>query len=121
MFGTQLKHIAQVIAIAAVVAAVAVPAAGAGAPSCQPVSWTSVTDDLGLSKLVPVPSGVCPTAEISCTSVQTGWVSVNDALGVPFLVPTSPTSAAANGVCVLAQQPSSPAPAAKIVKAKITK
>jgi hypothetical protein len=122
MFGKQLTHIAQGIAIAAVIAAVAVPSAVAGTTSCQTDSWTTVTDDLGLSQLVPVSSGVCTaTDELPCTALaQTGWVSVNDDLGVPFLVPTSPTVAAAHGVCVLAQA-SSPAPASTIVKAKITK
>jgi hypothetical protein len=121
MFGKQLTHIAQGIAIAAVIAAVAVPSAVAGTTSCQTESWTAITDDLGLSQLVPVSSGVCTAAEVSCTALaQTGWVSVNDDLGVPFLVPTSPTVAAAHGVCVL-EQASSPAPASTIAKPKITK
>jgi hypothetical protein len=122
MFGKQLTHIAQGIAIAAVIAAVAVPSAAAGTTtSCQTESWTTVTDDLGLSQLMPVSSGLCTAAEIPCTALaQTGWVSVNDDLGVPFLVPTSPTVAAAHGVCVLAQA-SSPAPASTIAKATITK
>jgi hypothetical protein len=45
---------------------------------------------------------------------------VNDDLGVPFLVPTGPTEAAAPGLCVLSAK-SSPVPASKITKAKITK
>jgi hypothetical protein len=127
MFGKQLTHIAQAIAIAAVVTAVAVPSALASgdrtraAQTCQgDPTWITITDDLGLSQLVPVPQSVC-TAELDCaTSAHTGWVSVNDDLGVPFLVPTNSTDAAAPGLCVLAQ-PSSPAPAAKVTKSKITK
>jgi hypothetical protein len=130
MFGKHLTHIAPAIAIAAVVTALAVPSALAGtnssdrtrAQACQPESWITVTDDLGLSQLVPVASAACSTStELACrAATQTGWVSVNDDLGVPFLVPTNPTEAAAPGLCVLSTQ-SSPAPAAKITKAKITK
>jgi hypothetical protein len=126
MFGKQLTHIAQAIAIAAVVTAVAVPSALASgdrtrAQSCQgDTTWISITDDLGLSQLVPVPQGSC-TTELACTAAaRTGWVSVNDDLGVPFLVPTGSTQAAAPGLCVLSAQ-SSPAPASKITKSKITK
>jgi hypothetical protein len=122
MFGkhTTLTHIAKGIAVAAVLAAVAVPSAFAStnsaAQSCvSDPSWITTTDDLGLSQLVPVPQSVC-AAELPCTAVQSGWVSVNDDLGVPFLVPTSPTSAAALGVCVL--EHSAPVPATKIAKAK---
>jgi hypothetical protein len=129
MFGknSTLKHVAQGIAVAAVVTAVAVPSALASgdrtraqqACGANP-TWISVTDDLGLSQLVPVPQSVC-AAEVACTTAaHTGWVSVIDDLGVPFLVPSGPTSAAAPGLCVLAQS-SSPAPASKIAKAKVTK
>jgi hypothetical protein len=122
MFGkqTKLTHIAQGIAVVAVLAVVAVPSAFAGTNSAGQTcvsdpTWINITDDLGLSQLVPVPQSVC-AASLPCTAIQSGWVSVNDDLGVPFLVPTSPTSAAALGVCVL--QDSAPAPATKIAKAK---
>jgi hypothetical protein len=125
MFGkqTKLTHIAQGIAVMAVLAIVAVPSALAGTNSAGQTcasdpTWITITDDLGLSQLVPVPQSVCAAA-LPCTAVQSGWVSVNDDLGVPFLVPTSPTSAAALGVCML--QDSAPAPATKITKAKVAK
>jgi hypothetical protein len=123
MFGkqTKLTHIAQGIAVAAVVAVVAVPSALAGTSSAgqgcvADPTWISITDDLGLSQLVPVPQSAC-AAELACTTAATtGWVSVIDDLGVPFLVPTV---SAASGPCVLAQ--TAAAPASKITKVKSTK
>jgi hypothetical protein len=127
MFGKQLTHIAQGIAIAAAVAAVAVPSAFAGANSgdrtraqvCQGDGvWITITDDLGLSQLVPAAHGPC-TAEATCTSsAQTGWITVTDDLGLPSLVQSGQTDTTVS--CVLARS-SSPGPASKIVKAKITK
>ena len=120
-------HTLMLVAIAAVVAAVAVPSALASGDrtreACQgDAIYVTITDDLGLSQLVPVAHGNCTTnALATCTAAaQTGWVSVNDDLGVPFLVPTGDTQAAAPGLCVLAQA-SSPAPASKIAKVQTKK
>jgi hypothetical protein len=131
MFGkqTKLAHIAQGIAVVAVLAVVAVPTAFAStssaAQSCvADPTWINITDDLGLSQLVPVPQTVC-AAELTCTTAaQTGWVSQIDDLGVPFLVPTGPTTSAGTGPCVVAQAatvPASKITKAKVAKAKITK
>jgi hypothetical protein len=118
------------LAIAAVVAAVAVPSALAGSSSSDRIraqecetglTWKTITDDLGLSQQVPVASDTCISTLEACTAAaKTGWVTVNDDLGIPFLVPVNPTQAAALGTCVLANS-SSPAPASKVAKPKITK
>jgi hypothetical protein len=126
MFGkhTKLTHIAQGIAVVAVLAVVAVPSALAGTNSAGQTcvadpTWITITDDLGLSQLVPVPQSVC-AAEVTCTTgATTGWVSQIDDLGVPFLVPTEPTASAGSGTCLIAQ--TATAPASKIAKAKVAK
>jgi hypothetical protein len=127
-------HTLMQLAIAAVIAAVAVPSALAGtsspdrthAQACQTgLTWTTITDDLGLSQQVPVASDTCISQLEACTAAsKAGWVTVNDDLGIPFLVPASPAEATTLAQCVLST-PSSPAPTSKIAqaksKAKITK
>jgi hypothetical protein len=128
MFGkhSTLKHVAQGIVVAAVVVAVAVPSALAGTKSgdrtrgqaCQgDAIWITVTDDLGLSQLVPVSHGPCTAAVACAPSADAGWITVIDDLGLPSLVQTHTETAAP---CVL-DQSSPPAPAVKITKSKTTK
>jgi hypothetical protein len=75
-------------------AALPATAARAHTQSCPDASgtWSSVTDDQGVSWLVPAGQSRC-TTESTCTSTTTlrspspGWVVVDDDLGVPWLSP----------------------------------
>jgi hypothetical protein len=66
-------------------------------------TWTSVTDEQGVSWLVPAGQGLCTTGSTcpSTTSLRSsspGWVVVVDDLGVPWLYPvySAPPLLAAN-------------------------
>lgn len=100
----------------AVLAFAALPANAARAhtQSCSDGSgtWISVTDEQGVSWLVPAEQGRC-TTESACSSTTTlrssspGWVVVVDDLGVPWLYPTGSAPAVSAANCTQPQTTSS--------------
>jgi len=71
-------------------------------------TWVSVTDEQGVSWLVPAAQGRC-TTESTCTSTTTltsssaGWVVAVDDLGVPWLYPAGSVAPVLAGSCTQSQ------------------
>ena len=96
----------------AVLAFAALPANAARAQtqSCSDGSatWVSVTDEQGVSWLVPAGQGRC-TTESTCSSTTTltssspGWVLAVDDLGVPWLYPVGSVAPVLAGSCTQSQ------------------
>ena len=109
--GSRISVAARVAAVfasaLAVLAFAALPANAARTHSqlCSDASgtWTSVTDEQGVSWLVPAGQGLCTTG-LTCPSTTSlrspspGWVVVVDDLGIPWLYPadSAPPLLAAN-------------------------
>jgi hypothetical protein len=106
-----LRNVSSAIVIAAALAIVAAPSAGAArahSQACQDGgSWTSVTDDQGISSLVQVGGGSC-VAAVACadgvatSSQYSGWVTVTDDNGLAWLYPTQLRGAASRPECATA-------------------
>jgi hypothetical protein len=105
---------ATVLASALTVLAFAVPIANAAQAPTQLCSnttggWTTVTDEQGVSWLVPAGQTGCTTTESTCSSAAAlgspypGWVFVVDDIGVPWLYPAGSVPLAVGGNCTQSQ------------------
>jgi hypothetical protein len=129
MFGRHhtIRQLAGAFAITAVAAVVAASSASAGTSSsdrtrdksCQggsPMSWITITDDLGTQWLEPSPQSDCTTSiackaalQASTQAPMSGWITVVDDLGIPYLSPVGQSGAPVTPPVVCVFQAAAPA------------